>query len=228
MLGQFDQQGSAYVSPGSIMIAGTGSLCRDEYIRFSPVCFCDIPEESLGRHITIYGRFGLAFKKEFLVAKGANPVFYIAKKSLVHYDRPSVPPLTEEDLKANSGEALKKHFGALAAGQIPVRRCEFFDCLAADLRKVLLPPWTTTPADAIDPDHMQIFFNLMLHVFAFMKFFDESLPEENPENYYMEREWRVADSVSFDLGDVQRVYVAPGFRDRIESEFPGLNVQELS
>ena len=60
-----------------------------------------------------------------------------------------------------------------------------------------------------------------------MKFFDESLPEEHRENFYMEREWRVAGFVTFELCDIQRVYVARGYRDRIELEFPGLTVREL-
>jgi len=75
---------------------------------------------------------------------------------------------------------------------------------------------------------MRVFFDLIRHVFAFMKFFDESLPEEHLENFYMEREWRVAGFVPFNLHDVQRVYVAPGYGDRIEHEFSGLMIQELA
>jgi len=45
----------------------------------SMVCFCDIPVADLGLHVSKYGRFGLAFSKDFLVPKGASPVFYIAK-----------------------------------------------------------------------------------------------------------------------------------------------------
>jgi hypothetical protein len=230
-LGQWNHQGNVYISPGSMMISVTGSLCKDEFIRFRPVCFCDIPPESLGRHTRIYGQFGLAFKKEFLVAKGANPVFYIAKGSLASHERPTVPPLTIEDLIADPREALKKQFEALAADEMPIPRYEFFDRLVADLMRVLPHPCPTgTPADAFDPwreVQMRVLFDLFRHVFAFTKFFDESLPEEHPDNFYMEREWRVADFVSFELRDVQRVYVALGFRGRIECEFPGLNVQEL-
>jgi hypothetical protein len=45
------------------------------------VCFCDIPVGDLAIHMSKYGRFGLSFLKRFLVAKGANPVLYVAKKS---------------------------------------------------------------------------------------------------------------------------------------------------
>lgn len=113
-----------------------------------------------------------------------------------------------------------------------MRRCEFFDHLVADLMEVLPPKWPAgTPADAYDPVRevqTRVLFDLIGHVFAFTKFFDESLPEEHGDNFYMEREWRVAGFVQFELGDVQRVYVAPGFRDRVEREFSGLRLQELA
>lgn len=231
-LGQWQQSGRVFIDPGAMSISGTGSLCKDEFIRSRPACFCDIPEDSLQRHASVYGRFGLAFKKDFLVAKGANPVFYVAKGSVACHERPTVLPLTVEDLDADAQAALRKHFAALNEKPMPVQRCEFFDRLVADLTRVLLSPWPAdAQADSGDPIRevqMRVYFDLLRHVFAFMKFFDESLPEEHRENFYMEREWRVAGFVSFELRDIQRVYVAPGYGDRIEPEFPGLMVQELA
>ena len=43
------------------------------------VCFCDIPLADLAIHVRRYSRFGLAFRKEFLIEKGAAPVFYVPK-----------------------------------------------------------------------------------------------------------------------------------------------------
>src|SRR5437667_11562245 len=45
------------------------------------ICFCDIPLQDMSIHIAKYSRFGIAFKKDFLVSKGANPVFYVANQS---------------------------------------------------------------------------------------------------------------------------------------------------
>jgi hypothetical protein len=112
-----------------------------------------------------------------------------------------------------------------------VQRCEFFDRLVADLANVLpapSPPGTPPEAhDAMREVQRRVLIDLHRHYFAFMKFFDESLPEDHRESFYMEREWRVAGFVSFELRNVQRVYVTPGFRGRIEREFSGLPVQEL-
>lgn len=48
------------------------------------VCFCDIPIEDLGIHIQKYSPFGLSFLKPFLIERGVNPVFYIARSSGIH------------------------------------------------------------------------------------------------------------------------------------------------
>jgi hypothetical protein len=45
------------------------------------VCFCDIPVTDLEIHMNKYSRFGLSFLKRFLIAKGANPVMYVAENS---------------------------------------------------------------------------------------------------------------------------------------------------
>ena len=47
------------------------------------ICFCDIPVDDLELHMRKYSRFGIAFKKNFLISRGANPVFYIINQSRV-------------------------------------------------------------------------------------------------------------------------------------------------
>jgi len=47
-----------------------------------------------------------------------------------------------------------------------------------------------------------------------MKFFDPSLAEDDPDNYYMEREWRSVRSVRFPHSAIARIYLAPGFGRR--------------
>lgn len=41
------------------------------------VCFCDIPNESLGIHTNKYSKFGMGFEKEFIAEQGAHPVMYV-------------------------------------------------------------------------------------------------------------------------------------------------------
>ncbi len=56
-----------------------GSLMNDALIAGASVCFCDIPIADLAIHIQHYSSFALAFRKEFLIQRGASPVFYVAR-----------------------------------------------------------------------------------------------------------------------------------------------------
>jgi hypothetical protein len=63
---------------------------------------------------------------------------------------------------------------------------------------------------------------LHFHIFGYMKFFDHRLPEDDSDNHYMEREWRVVGNVKFDLGDLCRVIVPQSFQERLVGELPEL------
>src|ERR1019366_7648127 len=52
-------------------------LSENVAFRGSYVCFCDIPLGDLDLHMRKYSRFGIAFRKEFLLKKGATPVMYV-------------------------------------------------------------------------------------------------------------------------------------------------------
>ncbi len=58
-------------------------VSTDKIIDYEVVCFCDIPSTDLAIHVRKYSKFALAFKKEFLIKKGACPVFYVANDSPV-------------------------------------------------------------------------------------------------------------------------------------------------
>lgn len=57
---------------------------------------------------------------------------------------------------------------------------------------------------------------------GFVKFFDASLPEDHPENVYMERERRSVRSIQFSESDIRRVYVASGYEARLRADLPAL------
>ena len=50
--------------------------------------------------------------------------------------------------------------------------------------------------------------------------FDADLPDDSPDNYYLEREWRKHGNLKFTPADVVRVIVASGFEDRLRSDVP--------
>ena len=59
------------------------SFSGNAYYRAEMVCFSDIPVPDLGIHMGKFSRFGLAFNKSLLIQRGANPVFYVARNSLI-------------------------------------------------------------------------------------------------------------------------------------------------
>lgn len=65
-------------APGIVRFDPTRLVTRHESVVPEAVCFCDIPVEDLELHTSKYSRFGLSFVKEFLLPKGASPVFYVA------------------------------------------------------------------------------------------------------------------------------------------------------
>jgi hypothetical protein len=58
------------------------------------------------------------------------------------------------------------------------------------------------------------------HVLAFVKIFDDALADDDPDNFYMEREWRVLGSVRFQLDDVARVFLPRSYARRIRDDLP--------
>jgi len=59
------------------------TISNGQMIAHQVVCFCDIPVADFTLHMSKYSHFGIAFRKEFLIPLGANPVFYIANNSNV-------------------------------------------------------------------------------------------------------------------------------------------------
>jgi hypothetical protein len=193
---------------------GSGGLVIDPFTKFTTnrmirpdgVCFCDIPLGGLAIHMRKYSQFGLAFPKSFLLEQGANPVFYIANNS---------------KLRFWTMAGKKAHFGTKDRGAFFNRQfSEFYDCLRAvkrflyDRRKDPLQP---------DPlvtrlEHLEVFLSSF---FGYCKCFDAGRAEDDKENFYMEREWRLRSNLAFEIGDVCRVILPRSFVERFKRDSPG-------
>jgi len=124
-----------------------------------------------------YSQFGLSFLKSFLVQKGANPVFYIAKNSMINGDM----------------------------------RSDLSDKMVHEYHQTTIPliikdnPWI--------PDFDD-------YILRYIKCFDDSLDEDDQDNYYMEREWRILDQVEFTLENVNKIILPESYGERFHDEFP--------
>jgi len=221
-------------------------ISKDEVIKYQVVCFCDIPDTDLAIHVKKYGRFGLAFKKDFLIARGACPVFYVANETPV----PASQIFKQVDFLDRIIAAREKGY---------VDRALYFDTSVRAILDLLaaldelccddgdryfkgFPASDFKPRFAqlmgLSPEHMsavetalkgnqqalstvRILTDFLLnYVFTFMKCFDAKRSFEDEANYYMEREWRIGANVQFALSDVARVFFPPSYAERFRADMP--------
>jgi Putative abortive phage resistance protein AbiGi, antitoxin len=205
------------------------SVAQNEFVQPEMVCFCDIPVDPIDHfrvHTAKYGKFGLALRREFVIAQGGNPVFYIASSAstplrLVGRGGPrvdffadsGVPSLFQPRHRASFMDELKRRVveAILTIRDInQAKTAEYQKGVSnADEHKRRVYQTFDLPA-AIYP-----------YIFGYTKVFDPTLPDEDPDNYYMEREWRVLGCVRFALSDIARIFVPPAYVDRVKEALSG-------
>ena len=174
----------------------TESLVNGGLLVPDVVCFADIPREALGIHVKKYGMFGLSLARDHLVRYGARPVMYV--------------PLHADDGLSIYGRTLLRDIEAV------------FRSLQDTTQD--LPP--------IERRHLgrqlvslqesaQVAYTVFGKAFlAFLKPFDADLENRDPENYYMEREWRRLGNVCFAPEQVGCILVPEVYVARLKGECP--------
>lgn len=204
---------------GNLSVNVEARISRNEMYVPQVVCFCDIPAGDLDIHMKKYSRFGLSFFKDFLTEKGANPVFYIAANSIVH----EIP--TDTITLMRVAEKAKEQAVDLRDYFKKVPRAQHFDEMAPQFvsffSEELERTTRASSSPGVPPEHaslMALSRFISFQVFSFVKFFDDSKPEHDPDNFYMEREWRVIGNVNFGLEDVERVILPRAYGGRLRED----------
>lgn len=140
-------------------------VTNGEPIQQSVACLCDIPRGDLHFHARRYGRFGIGVSRSVVAQWGGRPVIYIPFSRRAHGTWGARFPAEVNSVL----EGLDRFFPDTPLEQSrtvgsPARN----EQEAADLASSLITR----------------------DVQAFLKFWDVDLPEDHPENFYMEREWR--------------------------------------
>jgi len=165
-------------------------------------CYAEIPFNDLEIHIKKYGQFGIGFEKRLVIYYGARPVMY-----LPYTPKDRVEPSPYGMHSIENFEEIFKSF-AQATDQI---------CEGKSVRKTRL---LKTPAGSPEEAISEMCSMFGKDFLAFVKVFDCTLPDDDPANYYMEREWRKYQYLKFNPEQVRKVIVARGFTERILKEFP--------
>jgi hypothetical protein len=201
---------------GNLNVNTSAKVSENEMYSLQTVCFCDIPVQDIHLHASKYSAFGLAFSKTFVVGKGGAPVFYLPKGARV---RARKPRADEETMATLQSGANSDEYVSLG---------EMFDRILPDLHDLMekLRIYTKEghkPLAGTHPDRNRLFDLrqfLDFRVFSYVKFFDETLADDDPKNFYMEREWRVVGNVQFAIGDVARVFIPRAYGERLRKDVP--------
>jgi hypothetical protein len=189
---------------------GQKNLSTNEAVRCTSVCFCDIPVATLGVHMKKYGPFGVAFAKPFLVKLGATPVHYVTRNAT--HRTVGIGPTTVGGWFDELRKELQNFAHDLSA-YVEARegRPQFL---------FKLSPPDTPPGHRLLGRFSTLHNDLEFLVFGHLKFFAVGLAEDDPDNFYMEREWRVPEGVAFRLKDIARVILPREFVDRFRVNLP--------
>ena len=68
-------------------------------------------------------------------------------------------------------------------------------------------------------DTMEI-WNFLINLFIHFKIWNNNLEDNDPENYYFEREWRATNNINFQLSDVVMIIIPEKCMKQFKEDFP--------
>jgi len=183
-------------SEGSICYLSSyrNDISQNDMIEVNKVCFCDIPVGQTEIHMKKYGNFGIAFHKDFIVKKGGIPVHYLPRDATIN------------SRWADEGETRASYFDKMTK-----ELYNYFDSLIVE---------SIQNPDGKSDKYQRLHSFIETQIKPFFKFFDHSLSDDDKDNYYFEREWRVVGNIKFNLNDVKRVFLPQEDEPIFRRKFP--------
>lgn len=181
----------------SYTIDKNASLLDEKLILPNIICFCDIPFDSLGIHISKYGYFGVAINKQFLAARGARPVMYM--------------PYRKDDIFSAYGISLIKDIDSIYKKLSELASIEGANISTRILGEVPDDTELKVIKGCFEKDFM-----------AFVKPYYISLERTDDGNYYMEREWRLLGNIEFNYNEniLSHVVIKKGYKNQLLKAIP--------
>jgi hypothetical protein len=162
-------------------------------------CYADIPVNCLSIHVAKYGKFGIGIARSYLIKYGARPVMYL--------------PMCADDWQSIHGQALLNDIEIIVKS-FNEQVIRSYPAKLNTVREVGSP--LTSPEAAALAMKSMVFKDFL----AFLKPFNSELDSLDPNNFYMEREWRRLGNVEIKAEQVTKIVVAKGYKERVASDFP--------
>jgi hypothetical protein len=206
---------------GNLSVNASAAISKNEMYAPEVTCFVDIPVQDLPIHMQKYSSVGISFSKDFIADAGGAPVHYIpagAKvRRLKDLDVEDYMKLTDE----YSHEQLINHLYE------DISKAQYFDEMLKEYHELF--NIFRDVSRKIDPSLgvsglfkrvIELERFLSFHVYSYFKFFVHILPDDDPDNYYFEREWRVVGNVKFEICNIKTVFFPSKYADKFRNSFP--------
>lgn len=202
---------------GNLFVKRDASISNNEMYSPQIVCFCDIPIEDLHIHTTKYSSFGLSLSKDLVARQGGAPVLYLPLDTRIEASRGLS---TEQIVTALSENRREDLYGETPLGELFDRMVPEYQDLMELFRQLIKqnrqkPGFAEARNRLMDLHHF-----LDFRLLSYVKFFDHTLPDDHPNNFYMEREWRVVGNVQFSVPEVVRVLIPSQYGPRLRQDIP--------
>lgn len=134
-----------------------------------------------------------------MIKQGANPVFYIEENSTIYNDYISSLGKYESTNRVDYYNEFSKK--------------ALFNIFHKQLNN---PEYEKEYTDILESWHF------LVNVFSHFKVWNNSLDDDNPHNYYFEREWRATNNINFQSSDVVNIIIPEKCIKQFEIDFPEL------
>lgn len=193
---------------GNLSVNPNARISDNEMYNPEMTCFADIPIEDLSLHMKKYSTFGLSFSKNFIAEAGGVPVHYIPKKAKVKsFEKGGEISLGHKELKTDKSDFYDKNIKEFH---------ELFSKFSELADKTNEKPGVSELSLRIRD--LERFFSF--HIFSFFKFFDHSKLDDDQDNYYFEREWRIIGNLNFKISDIKTVFLPQQYAEEFRKSCP--------
>jgi hypothetical protein len=213
---------------GNLTVNPRASISQNEMYAPEITCFADIPVQDLSIHMQKYSSVGISFSKEFIADAGGAPVHYLpfgAKvRCLKNLDAEAYMNLINE----YGHEQLINHlYEDMSKAQYFDEMLKEYHALFAIFRDVSRKIDPGPGVSGLFKRVIELERFLSFHVYSYFKFFDHTLPDDDPDNYYFEREWRVVGNVKFEICNIKSVFFLSRYADKFRKNFPAYTGQVI-